>query len=200
MGRRWIGGEPSRSAADGSLVRREAPGAVAPRTVVLSAAAPRTIEPRLAGPRPMVRATQGIIADTRPVLRLVPRRHRATRWAVVLCAIVVIAMAGAAAFQTQLAQRQVQLDRIERDIQSSRQQYEQLRRERAELRSPARLSEIATSLGMVPASEDGFIVIAADVVATIRESAGTIGVGAGGSSGDQLAQFREVKSVTEIAP
>lgn len=148
----------------------------------------------------MVRATQGIEADSRPALRLVPRHRRATRWAVVVCTLIAVAMAGAAAFQTQLAQRQVQLDRIESEIQAARQQYEQLRRERAELRSPARLSEVAQSMGMVPASANGFMVISAEVVATVRESAGTLGADAGRRSGDQLAQFRQVKSVSETTP
>jgi cell division protein FtsL len=119
---------------------------------------------------------------------------------VVVCTLIAVAMAGAAAFQTQLAQRQVQLDRIESEIQAARQQYEQLRRERAELRSPARLSEVAQSMGMVPASANGFMVISAEVVATVRESAGTLGADAGRRSGDQLAQFRQVKSVSETTP
>ena len=112
----------------------------------------------------------------------------------------VLAMAGAAAFQTQLAQRQVQLDRIANETRSSRQQYEQLRRERAELRSPARLSAVASSAGMVPGAENGFIVIPADVVATVQESTGSLGVAASKTSGDPLSQFREVKSVTEVSP
>ena len=129
-----------------------------------------------------------------------PRRRGAVRVVAVLCTLLVAVMMGAAAFQTQLARRQVELDRLESDIHSAREQYEVLRRERAELRSPAHLSAAAAERGMVPATEAGFMVLSPEVLAEVQRSAGMI-VGADGvEQEDPLQQFRDVKSVTDGAP
>jgi cell division protein FtsL len=168
---------------DGGLVRRDAVLAAPPVTM-----------------RPMERATRGIEADDRTRLTVVPRRRSATRWAAVLCGVLVVAMAGAAAFQTSLAQRQVQLDKLDHGITVARQQYDQLRRERAQLRSPQRLAGIAKSAGMVSAQDGTYLVMSPDVVATVQESAGGIDPAQQQSSSDPLGVFREVKSVTGAAP
>jgi len=150
-------------------------------------------------PRPLVRATAGIEVDPHPPLRLVPRRRRAARFAGVVCALVVLTMLGAAAFQTQLARRQVQLDQLDQDIRSAREQYDQLRRERAELRSPSRLAGIASDIGMVAATQTEFIVMSPDVLAEVQESAGSLDP-ADGNESDPLQQFRAVKSITDGTP
>ncbi len=117
-----------------------------------------------------------------------------------LCTLLVAVMMGAAAFQTQLARRQVELDRLDSEIHSARERYEELRRERAELRSPAHLSDVAADRGMVQATEAGFMVLSPEVLAEVQRSAGMI-VGAGDAEqGDPLEQFRDVKSVTDGAP
>lgn len=148
-----------------------------------------------AGPRPLVKATAGIEAAPRPNLMLVPRHRRAARIAVVACTVVVLAMLGAAAFQTLLAQRQLEIDKLTQGIDDARGDYEMLRRERAELRSPARLAQLAEEMGMVPATQSQFMTIAADVVATVQQSVGHVGDGDGDGDDDPLAQFRVVKSV-----
>lgn len=104
-------------------------------------------------------------------------------------------MAAAAAFQTQLAQRQLEIDRTEQGIEDARETYEQLRRERAELRSPGRLALLAGDLGMVPATESTFMTIDADVWTVVQATAGDLGGGTTASDADLLEQFRVVKSV-----
>lgn len=148
-----------------------------------------------AGPRPMVRATVGIQATQRPALTLVPRRRRAARLVVVACTVVVLAMLGAAAFQTLLAQRQLEIDRLEQGIDTTREDYEMLRRERAELRSPARLAQLATEMGMVPATQSEFMALSPDVIVAVQQSAGHLAGGDAGVEDDPLAEFRVVKSV-----
>lgn len=134
------------------------------------------------------------------VPRQQPRRRGAVRLLGVLCAALVLVMMGAAAFQTQLARRQVELDRLDSDISAARETYEELRRERAELRSPSHLSDVAAERGMVTATEAGFMVLDPEVLAEVQRSAGMI-VGAGEvDQEDPLQQFRDVKSVTDGAP
>lgn len=146
----------------------------------------------------MVRATVGIVASPapRPSLVVVPRRRRAARFLGVLCALIVLAMLGAASFQTLLAQRQLELDRLDRAIVDAREQYEVLRQERAELRSPQRLAGIATAAGMIPTKQSSFVPLSPELVAVVQESVGQLGVSGSGSSSDPLEQFRIVKSLT----
>lgn len=171
-----------------------------------SAATTRTIDD--GGARRLVRVTtpavRGLGAEAATVvisaLRVVPRRRRAARYAGLLCALVVCSMLAAAAFQTQLARRQVELDKLDQAIHGAREQYEVLRRERASLRSPSRLSEVAKEIGMVPATETGFMVMSPDVLSIVQQSVGTLGDADGGLVPDPLAQFRDVKSVTDGTP
>lgn len=129
------------------------------------------------------------------MLTVVPRRRRAARLVVVLCAFVVLAMAGAAAFQTLLAQRQLEIDRTEQAIEDAREQYEELRRERAELRSPGRLAELAVGMDMVAAQESSFMTVDADVLAVVQSSSGRLAGSGDIAETDPLAQFRVVKGV-----
>lgn len=156
------------------------------------------IEP--AGPRAMIRATAGIEASSRPSLVLVPRRRRAARLAVVLSTLVVLAMLGAAAFQTQLAQRQLELDRLDRDISSAREQYEVLRRQRSELRSPARLADIAAQNAMTPADDTEFTTISADVYTIVQQATGLLPQHTPTYAESLLEGYREVKGLSEEAP
>lgn len=151
-------------------------------------------------PRALVRATVGIEASPRPALSLVPRRRRAARFVVVMTTLVGLAMLGAAAFQTQLAQRQLEVDRLDSAISSSREQYDVLRRERAALRAPARLSEFAVSRGMLPDRDSSFVTVDASVLATVQQSTGTIDRAILDADDSLLDQFREVKAVTDGAP
>ncbi len=152
------------------------------------------------GPRQMVRATVGIEASPRPSLMLVPRRRRAARLAVVLSVLVVSAMLGAAAFQTQLAQRQLELDQLDSDISSAREQYEVLRRQRSELRSPARLAEIAAQNGMEPADDTEFTTISPEVYAIVQEATGLLPQHTPTYAESLLEGYRQVKALSEETP
>jgi len=79
------------------------------------------------------------------------RRVRLIAWLV--GALVVVALLAAVAFHVQLAQGQLELDRLDRQTAAARAQYQQLRLEYAQQSSPAAIVFRATALGMVRAGD-----------------------------------------------
>lgn len=172
--------------------------------VAVNGAALGTASPRTASSRTMVKRTAPLSeADQQRVLSLVPRHRRNARLIGLACALLFAMMLGAAAFQTQLARRQLTLDTIDRQIRTNREQYEVLRRERAELRSPGRLAEAATAIGMAPATQTDFVSIDPTVVATVQRS-GAVGLAGDSASHDEIvstfSEYAGVKNQTEANP
>lgn len=107
-----------------------------------------------------------------PRLIVIPRRRRTARVAGVAFGVVFLLMLGVVAFQTQLAQNQLELDRTEQQLDLERARTRDLRRANAELRAPERIALEAQKLGLVPTSSRDFLVIPADVVALVHVAAG----------------------------
>ncbi|MFM2071590.1 MAG: hypothetical protein RLZZ623_1853 [Actinomycetota bacterium] len=120
--------------------------------------------------------------------------------AVVMSSIIGVAMLGAAAFQTQLARRQLELDRLDQAIAGQREEYDVLRRQRADLRSPARLAQIASSTGMVVARDSQIETIAVDVEVAVKQSTGLLDRARLADGTTLLEQFRLVKAMTDGQP
>jgi hypothetical protein len=143
-------------------------------------------------------------SDGRPDLKVVPGRGR--RWPAVVGGFVLLlvlaAMFGAAVFHTQLAERQLEVDRLEREVAEERVRFDELRRDRAVLRSPERIAEEATRLGMVPSDSVRFIAVDPMELAIQLAAAGVTedGVGRVIAEPDPLDQFRDVKAVSEGQP
>lgn len=136
--------------------------------------------------------------SSRPQLAVVPRRRRAVGIVVMSCVTLFTLCLGAVAFQTRLAQNQLTLDRTERDVVLAKERYDILRRQRAELRSPTRLSLEAARLGMTPAENGEFMVIPADVVAAVAATSSGLPneVSTKESNFDQFGQVKEVTGDT----
>jgi hypothetical protein len=143
----------------------------------------------------MVRSTAGVSVVPRLQLAVVPRRRRTARLVGVAAFFASSLMLGAAAFQTQLARRQVELDRVDRQIRIVKADFNNLRAQRAELRSPARLAASGSVLGMGNATKTDTLTIDPEVVAEVQQSAG--GVFDPGTSSDDpvFDEFKIVKSV-----
>lgn len=148
---------------------------------------------------------RSVSADRRaPRLRVVDQRRR--RWPAVFVGIAIFVviggMLGAAVFHTQLAQRQLDIDRLERSVDDARERFDELRRDRAVLRSPERIADEAERLGMVRGATSEFVSV--DAAALARQ------IAAGGAAGsdavrilddaDPLDQFRDVKAVSAGQP
>lgn len=142
-------------------------------------------------------------AATRPSLTVVSRRRR---WPALLAglawSLVFLALLGAAVFHTQLAGRQLRLDQLDRQVTAERERFDELRYERAELRSPVRLASVASELGMQRGRASTFVSITPEAVARQLAVAGPIGDNAVQIviHTDPLDQFRAVKSVSEGEP
>ena len=94
----------------------------------------------------------------KPALAVVPKRRR---WPAVVGALAWTALfgglLGAAVFHTQLAERQLRIDRLDRAVAEQRELFDDLRYQRAELRSPVRLAEAAGALGMGRGDSSDFV-------------------------------------------
>jgi type II secretory pathway pseudopilin PulG len=82
-----------------------------------------------------------------------PRTRRVRLVAWLVGALVVVALLAAVAFHVQLAQGQLELDRLDRQTAAARAQYQQLRLQYAQQSSPAAIVFRATALGMVRAGD-----------------------------------------------
>lgn len=141
--------------------------------------------------------------SVRPELSVVQHRRRWPAFlAVMAWTMVFLGLLGAAVFHTQLAGRQLRIDRLERSVAAERERFDELRYERAELRSPVRLANAAGGLGMQRGDATEFIDVSPQLLAAQIAAAGVISDRAVQITidTDPLDQFRAVKSVTERLP
>jgi hypothetical protein len=150
-------------------------------------------------PRPAQRPARAA-GRAKPALVVVEHRRR---WPAVIAglswAALFVGLLGAAVFHTQLAQRQLHIDRLERSVDEQRELFDELRFERAELRSPVRLAQAATAMGMERGDSGEFVRITPEALARQIAAAGAIDDGTSRViiDTDPLEQFRDVKSVTD---
>ena len=103
---------------------------------------------------------------------------------------------------TQLAERQIRIDSIERSVKDERERFDELRHRRAELRSPVRLAVAAEQLSMVPGDTGEFIELDPWQIARQLAAAGVVDDSPGNvvCDTDPLAQFSDVKRVSAGQP
>jgi cell division protein FtsL len=130
---------------------------------------------------------------------VVSNRRQAVRLAAVLGSSLFILLFAVTAFQTRLAQNQLELDRTDDQISIERERYDQLRLERAELLAPQRLVERATALGMVPGSSTEFVAVSDRTVAEVAVSASGVPESARRHGADPFEEYGEVKAMVDGA-
>lgn len=155
---------------------------------------------RATAPEPLLRRTPARQAgDDRAreararELAVVPRRRGAASAVLVVATLLFGVLLGITAFQTRLAERQLQLDRVERQVSAARDHYDQLRQARAQLRSPERLAAEAMALGMVPGSRTEFVDVPPDVVVAVAAASGGLDARSARPQASSLDDFRTVK-------
>lgn len=141
----------------------------------------------------------------RPKLAVVEGRRRVAWFAVTLSVMIGGVMMGALALHTRISERQLEIDGLERSVRQAQVDFDVLRAQRAELRSPTRLADRAHQLGMVPGDESAFVAVDPWTYAALIAATGEVPIaeviGAGANTRlEPLDQFRLVKSVSSEAP
>jgi cell division protein FtsL len=118
-------------------------------------------------------AEAAAVIEQRPQLRVVPRRRLAANAAAIAVVVIGVLMLSAVVLHTRLAERQGEIDRLERQVESQQEAFDLLRQQRAELRSPTRLATAANDIGMVPATNADFATVDPWVLAQVLASSGS---------------------------
>lgn len=144
-------------------------------------------------------------SSARPQLAVVEGRRRVAWFAVTLSMMIGGVMVGALALHTRISERQLEIDQLERSVRQAQTDFDVLRAERAELRSPTRLADHARGLGMVAGAESEFLPVDPMTYAILIASTGEVPVaeviGAGANTRlEPLDQFRLVKDVSSEVP
>jgi hypothetical protein len=125
-------------------------------------------------------------------------------FAVGLTMLVGLVLTGALLLHTRLAERQLEIDSLERSVHEQEQEFDVLRAQRAELRSPTRLAVAAGALGMSPGLESQFIAVDPMVLAITIARTGEVPAADDDVTSDAtmrpLDQFRVVKSLSAEDP
>lgn len=157
------------------------------RAATSGAAATRPASSRPAASRPAAR----------PSLQVVPVRRRAVRWALVGLGGLFAVLFAVTAFQTRIAENQLDLDRLDDRIAVQRETFTRLRLERATLMAPDRLMAEASALGMEPGGETVFVTISPDVVAQVAVSASGVPQRSRQTHVDRLDEYGAVKALMD---
>ena len=135
-------------------------------------------------------------AARRPHLRLVARPRVAINAALVLVGVIVALMLAAVVLHTRLAERQVEIDKVESAVTEARARFDVLRQQRAELRAPNRLAAAGAEEGMVTSPAADFLPVDPLTVASILAASGAVTEGDGSihDAFEPLDQIRRVKA------
>lgn len=139
-------------------------------------------------------------ARPRPELVVVPGRRRFVGAVLSVVIVMVAGMLVVTAFHTRLAERQYQLDVLERQVVVERARFDILRRDRAWLASPERLAGRARELGLVRGGRTEFLDVPADIVALVAASTAGLDPIAARGARSPLDDFRSVKQVLQVDP
>jgi hypothetical protein len=119
-------------------------------------------------------AEAAAVIDQRPQLRVVPRRRLAANAAALAIVLIGVLMLAAVVLHTRLAERQLEIDRLEQQVANEHVNFDVLRQQRAELRAPTRLATAGQALGMMQAYETEFAAVDPHVLARVLAATGTI--------------------------
>lgn len=130
----------------------------------------------------------------RPELRLVPQPRTAANAVLLLVGLIAVLMLAAVVLHTRLAERQLEIDRLEQQVTEARGRFDVLRQQRAELRSPNRLMLESAERGMRPSTHTEFLEVDSATLAQVLVSAGRMNDLTGDvDQPDPLDQIRRVR-------
>lgn len=133
-------------------------------------------------------------APKRPELRLVPQPRTAANALLLFVGVIAVLMLAAVVLHTRLAERQLEIDRLEEQVSEARGRFDVLRQQRAELRSPNRLMLESADLGMRPSARTEFLEVDSASLAQVLVAAGGVNDVTGDvEQPDPLDQIRRVR-------
>jgi hypothetical protein len=143
--------------------------------------------------------------DGRPDLQVVPARRQFAWFAMAVIVVAATLLMGAAYLHTRLAERQLEIDHLDRALRSAQEEFDVLRAERAVLRSPTRLATEASELGMIPGAESEFVPVDPMLLATVIAQSGQLPTLDEITPGSYarlapIDQYRLVKTVSQEMP
>lgn len=104
------------------------------------------------------------------------------------------------AVQTHIAETQMRIDRINVQISSERDRYDELRLERSSLREPGALVVKATAIGMIPGRGVRFTSVDPQTVAQVLVATGGVDPEMLANAHDPLANYGAVKATVGDRP
>jgi cell division protein FtsL len=158
-------------------------------------------------PRPTVKKVTSRTSSDRqrakvsPLARAVNQKNtpKATRIFIyttaTLAVLTITLMMVVVVFQTRLAETQLNIDAIEKQISVERARYDELRLQRSALREPSRLVSEASALGMVPGSKTNFNTVDPSAVASVLVSLGGVDLEQFANTRDPLKNYSAVKAL-----
>ena len=133
-------------------------------------------------------------------LQVVGNSQRVLRFGVVLGIALFGVMFAVTAFQTKLAEKQLQIDKTEDAIAEQRQIYDELRLRSATLRSPERLTTEALALGMQPGRSVDFVAVDPMAVAAVAVATAGLDDEQALPAADPLDRYGTVKRGVDGTP
>lgn len=139
-------------------------------------------------------------ATDRAPLRLVEATRSGSHRAMAAVALVIGCMFAVAVLQSNIAQQQIRIDQLNRDIVRARNNFDRLRAERARFQSPEYLAGRARELGLVPGLETTMVAIPTDIAVEVASGIGTVDSDVVASEQSPLDQFGRMKRTAQETP
>lgn len=139
-------------------------------------------------------------AGQRAPLRLVERQRSRGFKVVAVSTFVLGCMFSVAVLQSNMAQQQIRIDRLSRDIVRARNNFDKLRAERARYQSPEYLTERARAMGLMPSVETAMVAIPTDIAVEVASGIGKVDSDVVASRQSPLDQFGRMKRTVQDAP
>ena len=112
--------------------------------------------------------------EQRPRFELVRKADRRLVWIVTGSIVLVAALFGVVGLRAHMADTQMRIDSMNRDIARAREHFDSLRAERARLQSPEFLIPEARRIGLVPGAGATIVGIPASIAADVAANVGSI--------------------------
>ena len=136
----------------------------------------------------------------RTELTLVERPRRTGTTVFAVAAVVVGSLFVVTAMQTQMAERQMRIDKLNSDIVRARNNFDKLRAERARFQSPAYLTDRAAALGLVPSGQTKMVPVPDVIAVEVASGMGKVDSDVVASKESPLDQFGKMKRAVGDTP